>query len=101
MNNEPINDLVTRLSTPNLSLDNSPENCNYNTIESLKSIAKTTTDLRFLQWNIRGLLGKCDHLKTLFNETIKPDAVMVCETWLKSSTINKVNLPNLKGYHRT
>ena len=26
---------------------------------------------------------------------------MACETWLKSTTINKVNLPNLKGYHKT
>ena len=101
MNKEIINNLITKLTAAKLSLDNLPENCNYNSIDSLKSIAKTNTDLRFLQRNIRGLIGKQDQIKNLFNKSIIPDAVMACETWLKSSTINKVNLPNLKGYHRT
>ena len=97
----PLNDLISKLTSAKLSLDNLTDNCNYSTLDSIGSLTKNNSELRILQWNIRELLGKQGQIKCLLNKTIMPDAVLACETWLKSNTIDKVNLPNFKGYHRT
>ena len=60
-----------------------------------------TSDLKILLWNIQGLLGKQDQIKTLLNNTITPDAVLVCETWLKPKNVDKFVVLNFKGYHKT
>ena len=96
-----LNDVVSKLTSAKLSLDNLTDNCNYTTLDLIGSLTNNNSELRILEWNIQGLLGKQDQIKSLLNKTITPDAVLVCETWLKSKTIDKFKLPNFKGYHRT
>ena len=101
MYNEDMVDIVSRLSSAQLSLDGLTDRCNYITKESVDSILRNNSDLKILKYNIRGLLGKQDQIENLLNNTITPDAVLFCETWLKPNTVDKVNMPNFKGYHKT
>ena len=101
MYNKDITEVVLRLTSAKLSLDNLTDKCNYITVESIDSLSNNRSDLKILEWNIQGLLGKQNQIKSLLNKTITPDAVLVCETWLKSKTIEKFKVPNFKGYHKT
>ena len=98
---EDIADLISRLTSARLSLDIPNDNYNYITMETIESLPNNTSDLKILEWNIRGLLGKQDQIKSLLNNTITPDAVLVCETWLKPKNADKFIVPNFKGYHKT
>ena len=80
---EDIAELISKLTFTKLSLDIPNDNCNYITMETIESLPNKTSDLKILEWNIRGLLGKQDQIKSLLNNTITPGAVLVCETWLK------------------
>ena len=101
MYNENFNEVVSRLTSAKLSLDNVTDNCNYISLDSIDSLTNNKSDLKILEWNIRGLLGKQDQINCLLNKSIMPDAVLVCETWLKSKTTEKFKIPNFKGYHKT
>ena len=50
-----------------------------------------------IQLNIRSLISKQDSLSEF---KILPDIVLLCETWLKGDTENKINIPNYKCYHK-
>ena len=58
MCDENTTDVVNRLSALKLSLDNFTDKCNYITCETIGSLTTSKTDLKILEWNIRGLLGK-------------------------------------------
>ena len=51
--------------------------------------------LIIMQLNIRGLTGKQFLLKELIKEgnTNKVDVVLLCETWLRAETKNKISIP--------
>ena len=58
------------------------DNCDYLSVDNKLLI--DDTDLAIVQLNIRGLGGKIEKLKTLFNESFKnksPDILLLCETW--------------------
>ena len=76
--------------------DSINDNCDYAT-----EIKQSFQDLSILQLNIRGLLSKQHILKeTLLKLQNPPDILLLCETWLKSNTENKVDLPGYKCYHK-
>ena len=76
------------------------DNCDYVKHCEIHEIICTPRDLTILQLNIRGLLGKQEHLKQLLLEfTNPPDILLLCETWLKPNTENNINFPGYKCYH--
>ena len=77
------------------------DNCDYIDLSDIGSLCQSEKDLLVLQLNIRGLLNKQDSLKHLLSEfKIQPDIVLLCETWLKRDTENKVNITGYKCYHK-
>ena len=58
-----------------------------------------------MQLNIRGLLGKQESVTRLLkriNKTTRIDVILLVETWLKKSTVKKINIPGytFTGSHR-
>ena len=81
--------------------DSINDNCDYITLDNTVEIKQSSQDLSILQLNIRGLLSKQHMLKeTLLKLQNPPDILLICETWLKSNTENKVDLPGYKCYHK-
>ena len=61
--------------------------------------------LGVMQLNVRGLLGKQESLTRLLkrmNKTTRIDVILLVETWLKKSTVKKINIPGytFTGSHR-
>ena len=53
--------------------------------------SKDPTELRVLQYNIRGLVNKQDDLnKILVDNDI--DVALLCKTWLNASNVNRINI---------
>ena len=77
-------------------LDN---NCDYVDIDARSEIASDNKSLNIVQLNIRGLTSKISLLTQLLMvelDQIKPDVVLLCETWLNGINFAKVNIPNYK-----
>ena len=76
------------------------DNCNYIELDEASEIKYSSKDLLILQLNIRGLLSKTTQLKdTLLKFSEAPDVLLLCETWLRSETEHKFQLPGYKCYH--
>ena len=74
-------------------------NCDYIDINSRKELTSNIKSLALIQLNIRGILSKITLLNELLSHNlgdIKPDVVLLCETWLNNSNFNSVNIPNYK-----
>ena len=97
---------VTNCSSLNdqLSLDGINDHCDYIEPSSIKEIHNQDTDLGVIQLNVRGLLNEQTQIKHLFsndNVLLPLDVILLCETWLKPSTVNLFDLPNYKSFHKT
>ena len=83
-----------------MNIPNIDDNCDYIEHSEICQIKCNANDLTVLQFNVRGLLGKQDLLKQFLLEfDSPPDIMLLCETWLRPNTENKVNLPGYKCYH--
>ena len=93
--------LIMSHTDSNPICDEINDNCDYIDLSDVGSLCQSEKDLLVLQLNIRGLLNKQDLLKHLLSEfKILPDIVLLCETWLKRDTENKVNITGYKCYHK-
>ena len=91
MNNLPENPICDTIN----------DNCDYISMDDALEIKQSSKDLSILQLNVRGLLSKQHVLKeTLLKLSNPPDVLLLCETWLKRSIENKVDLPGYKCYHK-
>ena len=73
--------------------------CDYIELESRKGLTSNPKNLMVIQLNIRGLISKTSALSELITEnigSIQPDVVLLCETWLNITNINKIDIPNYK-----
>ena len=72
--------------------------CDYISPEQVKDLTCTPNDLSILQLNVRGLINKQEGLARLISkgERNKVNLVLLCETWLRKDTVNKVKIP---GYN--
>ena len=87
-----------------LSLDGLNDHCAYIKPSLIKELHTQNTDLGVMQLNVRGLLNKQSQIKNLLsddNVLIPIDVLLLCETWLKPSTLDLVALPNYKAFHNT
>ena len=85
-----------------LSLDGMNEHCEYIESSQIKDIHTRNTDLSVLQLSIRGLLNKQYQINNLLrndNVSLPIDVLLLCETWLKPSTLDLVRLKSYKSYH--
>ena len=88
-------------------IDNNPicdeiiDSCDYIDLSDINRLSQSHQDLSVLQLNIRGLISKQDSLKQFLSEfKLLPDILLLCETWLKRETENKINIPSYKCYHK-
>ena len=75
------------------------DNCDYIDIEDRIKLYCDNKSLSLIQLNIRGLLSKSSALNLLLSENvgnIRPDLVLLCETWLNSNNLAKVDIPNYR-----
>ena len=87
-----------------LSLDGLNDHCEYIKPSLIKELHTQNTDLGVMQLNVRGLLNKQSQIKNLLsdNNVLLPiDVVLLCETWLKPSTLDHFGIPNYKAFHIT
>ena len=87
-----------------LSIDGVNGHCDYIEPLSIKDVHTKMSDLSILQLNVRGLLNKHPQIKHLLsndNVSLPLDVLLLCETWLKPSTTDLVNISNYKSFHRT
>ena len=87
-----------------LSLDGLNDHCEYIEPNLIKELHTQNTDLGVMQLNVRGLLNKQSEIKNLLsdNNVLLPiDVVLLCETWLKPSTLDLLDIPNYKMFHIT
>ena len=72
--------------------------CDYISPEQVKDLTCTPNDLSILQLNVRGLINKQEGLARLISKGVrnKVNLVLLCETWLRKDTVNKVKIP---GYN--
>ena len=87
-----------------LSLDGLNDHCDYIELSLIKELHTQNTDLGVMQLNVRGLLNKQSQIKNLLsdNNVLLPiDVVLLCETWLKPSTLDLFGIPNYKSFHIT
>ena len=87
-----------------LSLDGINDRCDYIEPSSIKELHTQDTDLGVIQLNVRGLLSKQTQIKHLLNNDnvlLPIDVILLCETWLKPSTVDLFDLPNYKSFHKT
>ena len=90
--------------TDQISVDGINDHCNYIEPSSIKELHTQNTDLGVLQLNVRGLLNKQTQIKHLLsndNVLLPLDVILLCETWLKPSTVDLFDLPNYKSFHKT
>ena len=87
-----------------LSLDGLNDHCEYIEPSLIKELHTQNTDLGVVQLNVRGLLNKQSQIKNLLSENnvlLPIDVVLLCETWLKPSTLDLLDIPNYKSFHIT
>ena len=93
-NFEPVELPTFDLSLPEENIKGA---CDYVETDHLDSLSPHISDLRFLHFNIRGLISKQHQLLNLLINgfgTAKPiDVAMLNETWLRKDNINMVSLP--------
>ena len=88
------------MNTENPICDELIDNCDYVDINDIKNLKYSTQDLVVVQLNIRGIISKQSQLKELLLKFDRlPDALLLCETWLKKETENKIMIPGYKHYH--
>ena len=78
-----------------LGLEDPEDNCDYHDLN--KTIDNQQSDLAAIHLNIRGLNSKIGELMHLIDNSLKclsPEIIMLCETWLKSSSPR----PVIPGY---
>ena len=81
--------------------DEITDNCDYIDLSYINELCHSQKDLVVMQLNIRGLISKQDALKCFLSEfNVLPDVVLLCETWLKRDTENKISIPSYKCYHK-
>ena len=91
-------DVVQFLDNVKLS-DELKGSCDYIELESRKGLTSNPKNLTLIQLNIKGLISKTSALSELITEnigSIQPDVVLLCETWLNITNINKIDIPNYK-----
>ena len=77
-----------------LTIGELEDNCDYIDIEDRIKLNCDNKSLSLIQLNIRGLLSKSSALNLLLSENvgnIRPDLVLLCETWLNSNNNNNNN----------
>ena len=82
-----------------LTIGEIEDSCDYIDIEDRIKLNCDNKSLSLIQLNIRGLHSKSSALNLLLSEnvgTIRPDLVLLCETWLNSNNLAKVNIPNYR-----
>ena len=88
-----------------LSIDGLNDHCGYIESDMIKKDLHTkNTDLCVMQLNVRGLLNKQTQIKTLLsnnNVSLPIDVILLCETWLKPTTLELIDIPNYKSFHET
>ena len=90
--------------TDQISGDGINDHCDYIEPSSIKELHTRNTDIGVLQLNVRGLLNKQTQIKYLLsndNVSLPLDVILLCETWLKPSTVDLFALPNYKSFHKT
>ena len=86
---------LIRGSGPNLDLGTDVDTCDYEDLNN--NIQHDSGDLSVLQYNIRGLNSKLGNLNNLLDKLLTngyPDIVLICESWLKSTSPK----PLIEGY---
>ena len=99
-----LNRLQCNSLNDQLSLEGMNENCEYIESSQISDIHTRNTDLSVIQLNIRGLLNKQYQINNLLcngNVSLPIDVLLLCETWLKPSTLDLVKLKSYKSYHMT
>ena len=99
--NEPIGDHPFSFipEYTKLNIGELDDNCDYIDIEERTTLVGDNRSLSLIQLNIRGLLSKSSSLNQLLTEnlgTIRPDLVLLCETWLNPNNLGKVDIPNYR-----
>ena len=82
-----------------LTIGELDDNCDYIDIEDRIKLGCDNRSLSLIQLNIRGLLSKSSALNLLLTENvgnIRPDLVLLCETWLNPNNLAKVDIPNYR-----
>ena len=82
-----------------LTIGELEDNCDYIDIEDRIKLSCDNRSLSLIQLNIRGLLSKSSALNLLLTENvgnIRPDLVLLCETWLNPNNFAKVDIPNYR-----
>ena len=70
----------------------------------IKELHTQNSDLSVIQLNVRGLLNKLTQIKHLLsndNVSLPIDVLLLCETWLKPSTLDLLDLPDYKAFYNT
>ena len=87
------------LESTKLTIGELDDNCDYIDIEDRIKLSCDNRSLSPIQLNIRGLLSKSSALNLLLTENfgnIRPDLLLLCETWLNPNNIAKVDIPNYR-----
>ena len=89
-----------------LSLDGVNDHCDYVEPSTIKELHSRDTDLGVIQLNVRGLLNKHTQIKQLLssdNVSLPIDMILLCEMWLRPTTLDLLDLPNpnYKSFHKT
>ena len=82
-----------------LTLEEFDDNCDYIDIDDKTKLSCDNKSLSLIQLNIRGLLNKSSTLNLLLTEkvgNIRPDLVLLCETWLNPNNFAKIDIPNYR-----
>ena len=86
-----------------LSIEGLTDHCYYVESNTIKELHSKDSDLGLIQINIRGLLNKQSEIKQLLssdNVSLSIDVILLCETWLKPTTLDFFDLPNYKSFHK-
>ena len=84
-----------------LTIEEFDDNCDYIDIDDRTKLSCDNKSLSLIQLNIRGLLSKSSALNILLAENIgnvRPDLVLLCETWLNPSNFAKIDIPNYRVF---
>ena len=79
-----------------LTIGELDDNCKYIDIEDRIKLSCDNRSLSLIQLNTRGLLSKSNALNLLLTEkvgNIRPNLVLLCETWLNTNNLAKVDIP--------
>ena len=82
-----------------LTLKEFDDNCDYIDIDDRTKLKCDNKSLSLIQLNIRGLLSKSSALNLLLTENVgnvRPDLVLLCETWLNPNNFAKIDIPNYR-----